>query len=220
MAVGRGRRVLQQRRERFAGEAGTRREAAHVDQRRIEIDQAHGGSAGRAEGRFTRRGVFRGGHDEGHAGGALPAGPLAPVFFFAEVPAVVAPEDDHGVGGGGAGVERVEQFADLRVDERDAREVSRHGGFPLTVFYHGGVGAGGDGIARPFATGGAEVIEIVGLYDGELDVQAGVEIEVFFRREERDMRTIKSDGEKPGLRGGGRLIADLLHGPVGDLAVA
>src|SRR5207249_2070647 len=101
--------------------------------------------------------------------GSLPAGPFAPVLLFTEMPAVVAPEDDERVVGIRARVERVEQLADLGVDEGDASEITEDGGLPLPVLDDGFVRAGGHRVEGPLAAGGTEVREVVVLYWRQLD---------------------------------------------------
>ena len=113
-------RVGEQGDEALAVEVRFRRQAAQVDQGGEEVEQADGPLAtasslhlpdALAHGRGRR-------HDEQrHAGRAFPAGPLAPVLLLSQVPAVVAPEDDRGRVAVRAAVQRVEEPADLGVDE-------------------------------------------------------------------------------------------------------
>ena len=220
MAIGCGGRIPQKRPQRFARQPRARRHPAQVDQRRIKVDQADRGGADHPARQGRGRALLRRRHDQRHPRGTLPAGPLAPVLLLAKVPAVIPPQDDHGIAGGRALVDRRQQLADLGVDEGDAGQIGGHGGLPLAVLHDGGVGSCGDGIAGPAATRVTQVIQIVGPDRGQLDVEAGIEIEILPRGEERDVRTVETHGEEPRLRGRLRLLADPLHGPVGDLAVA
>ena len=65
-----------------------------------------------------------GSDDKGDAGAEFEVGHLAPDAFFAEVPAVVAEEEDDGVVGELQVVEFVEDAAELGVHVRDAGAVT------------------------------------------------------------------------------------------------
>lgn len=71
--------------------------------------------------------------DEWDACGLFPDGAFAPVFLFAEVPAVVADEHDDSFALTGVIFECVEEAADLLIDECDGGEVGLDGEFPLFV---------------------------------------------------------------------------------------
>ena len=55
--------------------------------------------------------------NERRAGGLLPKREFAPVFFLAQVPAVIAPKANDGVGGVRRFIESVDQSADLAVEK-------------------------------------------------------------------------------------------------------
>ena len=67
------------------------------------------------------------------------------MLFLAEVPAVIAPQDDDGVASVGRAIERIEYAADLCVGKANGGEVALYGGLPLVVPEDGGVVAAGVG---------------------------------------------------------------------------
>ena len=105
-----------------------RRQPAQFDERGIDVEQLGGLRAALA-------GLdARSGEDQRHAGAAVPERVLAGDAFFAQVPAVVAPDDDDRVVGQAGFVERVEHAADLRVHEARAGQVGADEVAPLVVF--------------------------------------------------------------------------------------
>jgi hypothetical protein len=102
-----------------------RRQAAQIGQRRVDAHEVDGPVA-----HAVRLGYAGGDPDQRGAGGFFPQGELPPVLLLAEVPAVVAPEDDDRVVLVRAGVERVDQPADVHVAVRDRRQVALDGLLP------------------------------------------------------------------------------------------
>jgi len=96
------RRVAQHVAQARAVETGRRGEGGQFAQGRVEID-----GLGQRTGAGGRPRDARRGNDQGHARGVFVVGMLAPESVVAEMPAVVAPQDDHGVFGEPAAVERV-----------------------------------------------------------------------------------------------------------------
>ena len=183
-------RVVEHGAEIGAVEIGGAGETAEGGKRRVDIDHFHEGLGGAAVGLGAG-----GGNDERHAGAALEETLFLPETVVAEVVAVVAGENDHGVLREAEAVEGVDDAAELRVHEGDGAVISldsvaaeRVGEFAL-----GGVGAevGGGGCA------GAVVVA----ERGQRDFIGGVELEPFFRGDVWRVRTVETDGEeeRPGF---------------------
>ena len=200
--------------EAFAVEAFAGGEAGEFDQGGVDVDGFDEG------GGFGVLSFAGGGDDEGDAGGLLVVGVFAPEAVVAEVPAVVAPEDDDGVGGEGGGVQGVEDEAELGVHVGGGGIVAvdeAAGGGVVDVAFFGHVA-----VLAEFA---AELAGVVGGVSGGLgdlghgDVGAVVEVPVFLGGDEGEVGADEADGEEEGVGGylGGGLEA--FDGFEGDLAV-
>ena len=101
----------EERRQRFARQlVSGRRQAAHLDQRRVQIHQADGLVHHPARALPIGRT-----YHQWNAGRLVPQGVLAPMQLFAQVEAVVAPQDDMGLSGVFARIERIDDPADPRL---------------------------------------------------------------------------------------------------------
>ena len=122
--------------------------------------------------------------------------------MLAELPAVVAPKDDDGVVGKAEPVERIEELADLRVGVADAGIVAMDelaGGLAIH-----GTGGGNPGIGAELAGGVDSTVGCVlgrVVVVGDVDLVEVVEIPVFLRSIERQVRFEKADGEEERLVG-------------------
>ena len=76
---------------------------------------------------------------EGGAGRFLPQGEFSPMLFFAEVPTVIGPEHNDGVGCMRAFLQCVKHAPNLFIGEGNGSQVTVHGLLPLVVFAHLGV---------------------------------------------------------------------------------
>ncbi len=144
----------------------------------------------------------------------LPEREFSPVELFAEMPAVVAPEDDYGVGGIGALIEGVENSAYAGIDERYRGQIALDGLSPLLVLDDLFVVALGPG---HFFAYGRDVVEVVFIHIGQCHLIDGVHIEVFLRDVPGQVRAEEAAGDEEGLI---VVLAKLRDCPVGDLVVA
>ena len=112
------RRILELRGEAEALEVRASRKVSEVDQGRIDIEEL--GRLHRALAAFHAGS----GEDQGNFGAAIPERVFAGNFFFSEVPAVIAPDDDDRVVGDARLVECDEESADLRINEAGTSEVT------------------------------------------------------------------------------------------------
>lgn len=171
--------------EKLGGEAGAvtvlrARDVREIGERGKEVEE-FGGIL-----RASRGGDFWAAEDEWDARGAFPEGVFSGDSFFAEVPAVIAEEDDDGVVFGRGGVESGEETADLLIHEGDAREIGAGEVSPLLIFadpFEAGFGEfpmevpgeGGNVVAVGFENGreqavgvGEEIVDALGGVTGDV----------------------------------------------------
>lgn len=195
----------------LAFEAGFFGELGELEEGGIEIDEFDG-AGGRGAG-----GDIGSGDDEGDAGGFFPEGSFFPVHFFADVEAVIRPEDDDGVIGVGALIEGVEEAADAVVGEGGAGEIrGDRFGPEAKAGDIGVVHGGGVEVAGELAAHGREVFEVAGEGGGQ---GCGIERELvveFLRGEEGEVGGDEAGGEEEGLVVG---LLELIDHPIDDAAV-
>ena len=121
-------RVLQERHDALAVQVIACGQAAEFDQGWVQINQADGAFAD-----LVHCGAAWSGHDQGCARRRFPQGVLAPVLILAEMPPVIAPQNDNGVVGVPALLQCIQQPADMGIDKTDRREVSLDGFAPLVM---------------------------------------------------------------------------------------
>ncbi len=137
-----------------------------------------------------------------------------PVLFFAEMPAVIRPENDDGVVFIRSIFERVQNTAKHGIGEVDRSKVSLDALLPEAVFLDVREVA----IRAALFAGGGKVIEIVFLIPGrKLDVGQGKLIEIFLRDKPGFVGAINSAGEKEGLF---VFPCELFADPLGDGMIA
>src|SRR6185312_2737005 len=128
-----------------------------------------------------------------NASGLLPQSELFPRLPFAELKAVIAPCHDYRVLGQRAGIERVEQPAELRVGKADRRQISLRGFPPFSIR--------GNPLVPPAAflahrLGGRRQPLAPVSYRRNLDFVERIEIEIFLRNEPGDVRFENTDAQK------------------------
>ena len=205
-------RIFEGRDEAFALQSFGRGDAGEFAEGGIDVDEfAHGLCLGGV--------VCRGRNNQRRFGGLFVVGVFAPPAVIAEMPAVVAPQDDDGVVGRAALVERVEQAADLRVGVGDAGVVGVDE-LGVAVGRQGAFGRNA-GIAAQLAPG------VAGVAGGAfgfvlnrrgLELAAVVEVPVFFRGDEGQVRLMEADGNKKRFPMFGKFF-DLSGSPDGHGAV-
>ena len=121
------------------------------------------------------------------------------MFFLAEVPAVVAPENDDGIVAVRAGFERVEHAAKHGIGEVDGGEVGLDALFPLLVFEDvREVAVAGDALAF-----GGHIFQVVFLVAGrKLDGFEREWLEVLLGNEPRFVRAVDAASEEEGFFAG------------------
>ena len=110
--------IVEEGTEADAFEMGWGSDAGEVGERGIKVEEFDGAGGGGAAVFLIGRG-----NDEGHAGGFFKVALFHPEAVFAEVKAVIAPENDNGVVPEFEAIEGVEDTADLGVDEGNGGEV-------------------------------------------------------------------------------------------------
>ena len=208
--VPRALRFPQERHQALAVERGHGRQAAEFIERGKQIDQAdRPGGAGLGAGDAGRH------HEKRDARGALPKREFVQVVFLPEVPAVIRPEHDDGVVRRRTGSERIEQPTDQGIAIGDVRQIGLEE-FAVFARLHHQLE-----IAAPVRshalTAGRNVVEVVGLDRWRRDLVQGIQIEIFPRRVERQVRAIDARREEEGL---GRRRGKKFGRPFDELAVA
>ena len=193
--------------EADAFEVVARGEAAEFDEGGIEIKEFGGLFAAAI---FVDAGS---GEDEGDAGGAFPECIFAGDGFFAEMVAVIAPDDDDGVIGLAGLFESIEEPTDLGIDEAGGGEVGADEVAPLIVL--------ADPLEARFGEGPMEIPgeargigAVVREDGGKNGVVIGIEVEPWLGDVAGDVREEETDGEEEGLVA--RKGAELFGGPRGD----
>ena len=179
--------------------AGGLGQAGEFGERGIEVDgfgELAGGGAGAGDAGRD--------HDERYAVGLLKIGVLGPDAEVAEVPAVVAPEDDDGVVGEFQFVERGHDAADLHVSVAHARVVTvdELALDVIRVGMHGRLGHGEKRVDLTAAFHGHRHGAVRGgLARGHGEFGGIVEVPVFLRRGEGEVRAHEAHGEEEGVGG-------------------
>ena len=170
---------------------GVWREFTEIEKCRIEIQQA--------DDPITAQPLldFRPSEYERNVGAALPEGVFLKSVFLPEVVSVVRPKDDDGIRGISAGGKRVQNPADLMVNEADTGKVGVEDVAPL-IRFDGPLGARhvleNTDLLRNFR----HIMEIVFPVGGEGECLLVIKIEPFLRRIPRYMRSEEADHEEEG----------------------
>ena len=183
-------------------------EPAEIDQRGVDAHEIDGSFA---EG--VGFGEAWGDPNQGCAGGFFPEREFAPVFLFAQVPAVVAPKDDDGVVLVGAFVEGGHQAADVHIGVGTGGEVSLDGLLPATGGKYGSV------VARRLGhldAAGWHVVEIMLDVRWQLDLVEGEHVVVFPGHVPGHVRLVQAHGEKERFV---MSFAQLFDAVIGDFPV-
>ena len=185
-----GKGIVEERGEGASGEIGGGGKSGEVDDGGVDVDEFHDAGA-----RLASSLESRGGDDERGAGALLEHGAFLPdAVVFAEVVAVIAPEDNDGVVGEREAVEFVEHASHLGIDERDAGIVSLEG-FAAVQFVEVVVG---DGVVVGEGGSGNVVAVAVGCV-GEADLFERIHLEVFLRGNKGGVGAKESGGDEEGV---------------------
>ena len=148
-------------------------------------------------------------NEEWGIGSLVPEGEFLPVGFFADVKSVVGPENHDSVFFHWRRLQSIEESPELIIHIADAGEIALHEVFPLLV------------VSDPFVPGNAVgwpgVGEVVFDVGWKLDFVERVEVEVFLRHFERNVRTEQPDGDELWL---GWFGFEFFNGPIDDQMVA
>ena len=170
-------------------------QAAEVREGGVDVDELGEREA------LAARGLLAGGaDDQRRPRGDLKVGVLVPESVLAELPAVVAPEDDDGIVRQAFLLEGVQHEADLRVHVADGgvvtvTETTREGVADLTA-------VGDIGVAFELAVGVTDEAWGAGgkfLVGRDVDLGRVIEIPIFLGRDEREVRLGHADGQEEGL---------------------
>lgn len=172
-----------------------------------------------AVGSTTGCGHFGDVDDEGDACGIVPEAPFFEVIAFADAPAVVGEEDDDGVVAVGAGVEGVENFADLGVDEGAGGEVALEDIAVMAAFgdlfvvtpFHPLEAGDGDLFPHP-----GHVVKVVRVERRQGEFFAVELVPEFFGRSEGRVRAVEADHEEEGIVVG---LGEAFGSPGGDFGI-
>ena len=197
-------RILYLRRQRLAGALLRRWQSGQVAEGRIKIRQRC-----RLPGLLPVLGNAGDVNEQRSARGLFPERELFPVLLFANVKAVVRPQDDDRALRHGRGVEPVEETAKLVVHVTDGSEVAAHEMLPLFVVGHPLVPA--------LAAVTMGVGKIIREMDRKLDFGFGIEIEPLLRNFPGNVRTKQPHRQEQRLVDG---FCHLLDGPVHNRAIA
>ena len=147
-------------------------------------------------------------------GSFLPQGELAPVALFAEMPAVITPQYDHGVVPVRAVIQGVDYATEHSVTEMDRRKISLHSLTPLIVLDDFGM------VVIRFGHSDArrrDISEVV-LFDlGKLECFHWERLKILFRHVPRQVRPPKATSEKEWFV---VLSLELADDPVGDPCIS
>ena len=206
-----GLRILQQRAQVVPGQRRCGRDACEAGQRGVNVDELDHAVAGLAA---RGGGDLRGHDDEWSPGGFIKEGAFLPQMMLAEVVAVIAPQHHHGRGPEVQLIHRLQQHADLGIDEAHAGEVGlkrlAEDLGRVAVVRHGDVVRDG---------GGRDVAGVFLGHLRELDAIQRLGIEVGLGRDVRCVRAEKACcQEKWRLAGLGEPLQSL-HGVASDEAI-
>ena len=203
------RRVLELWDERKPFEVVVLRQAAQLDKRRVDVEQAGGLPAG-----FTRM-KARPCNEQRYARGFLPQGALGPMLFFTEMKTVVTPKDDQRVVGVRTVLQGVQHNADAVVDKRHRGQVGVGQAALFAGTHHLGVGRR-DGVIVDAQKILRQIVEIALRIVRQRDLVRLVLGKPLGRHEERDVRTEEADRHKERLV---KLILERLGCVVGELDI-
>mgnify|MGYP006135182859 CR=1 FL=1 len=204
--------ILQDRSEAFPVEMFGMRQVGQVAEGGIKIDEFDKGLG------LSALGQAGASDNQGHAQRFVKGVLLSPEAVFAEEKSVIAPENDDGVVGEAEFGEGVDDLADLGVNIADAGVVGMAG---LGLECFGGFHAA----SRAAVAGEFFRRDVLGwIVSGrivvvrEFDFIAVVEVPVFLRRVEGEVRTPEAAGEKEGFTRAFQ-PSQIVNGFGGDLAV-
>ena len=152
-------------------------------------------------------------HHQRHAVADAPAGELLPVLLFAEMPAVIAPQDDDGVVALRALIERSEHASEHGVGKMNGGEIGLDAPLPLPLFLN----VLEVTIARDLHSRRWQIVHVTGLETRSgLDRLQRKRFEILLRHKPWLMGSIQSTGQEEGLVALElKLLADpLRHQPV------
>ena len=186
-------------------------DAAEVDKGGEEVEEGDAG-VGLASG-FRDSGDV---DDERHVGGVIPEAPFLKVVALADAPTVVGEENDDRVVAVGTGIESVEDFADLGIDEGAGSEVALENVAVVPAFcdlfivsaFHVLEAGDGDLSSHP-----GHVVEIVRVERWEGELLSVKLVPEFFGRSEGCVRAVEADHEKEGIL---VFLGEALGSPLGD----
>ena len=210
--------IPEQRNQAVALVALFGRQTAHLEHRRIKVDQPD--RLGAKLPRFTELLALRLGRDddERHPRRFLPQAVLAHAILFTEMVAVIAEQNDDGIAAMRPLVQGVEYAADLMVNEGHASQVGLDAFAKLLVAVLPQEGE--PRVLWQFMNAAADlgdVEQIVVADRRQHHVIQGKKVEPLLGDVERDVRPNKTNGEEKRLLA---LPGEAFHGPVGRLVVA
>ena len=202
--------ILELGHEAVAFEVGARGHLGEREQRGKNVEQLHRAVAHLPSFDAWPR------KDERHLRAAFPEGVFASDELFAEMPAVVAPEDDDGVVQATGGFELAHEASHLAVHETHAGEVGAHQGPPFVEFAQRAQAWLGE---LPVQKIGKlrQVIAVILFDRWHLERSIGIEIKPLLRGVARDMWQAETRSDEEGFVR--RRALQRINGGVGDLPV-
>ena len=147
---------------------------------------------------FGILGDSRPGKNKRNAGAIVPEGVFARDFLFAEMPAVIRPEHDHGIVLMSAFLKCIEDPSNLAVHKTDRREIGARNRAPLLLLFQPGKSNFGE---VPMEIPGEErrVVAVVVENWGEHGIVVRIEVKPLLGGVEGDVRQKESAGQEEGL---------------------
>ena len=189
---------------------------AEIDKCGVNIDEPHRSIHARAGfGALSQHLGYSLGHHEHdrRAPGSFPQGKFSPVLFLAQMPTVISPEYDDGIGRVRAFLQCVEHAPNLFIGEGNGSQVAVHSLFPLVMFAHLGVVP--LRLGHLYA-GSRHVLKVILDSGWQFDFVFIKEIEIFLGHIPRQMWPVDAAGQKEGFV---VFTFQLANNPVGHLIV-
>ena len=174
------------RQERNAFEMPIRWQAAHFNQRRININQARRFAA------FYTRFDPRAGKHERDTCGLFPQRAFGPVLFLAQMKAVVTPQHDYRIVSMRTGLQSIHNHANAMIDEADRRQISVRQAAVFSVFDDLGMSRS-DSIVVDAQEVRRKVVEVRLWIPGQSDFFGVIEAKPPGRNKKRNVRTKEAD---------------------------
>ena len=179
-------------------------------QGRIKIDQLDQGTGG-----FAASLHFGSPNDQRDTGGYFVIGRFSPDAHVPQMPTMIAPDHDHGVVPDTRFVESLEHHSDLRIDITDAGIISMQEGLGQlranrSLLGNTMAGAQLEGSMQPRSR---PTLRALGLLS-QFDFFTIIQIPIFFRGDEIEMRLFETEGQKERLLG--FLLPMILQGGDGE----